>query len=118
VMERLEAGERIEPVEVREMIRGAKEAARRDKAEEQLSLQQRKKKAKKRAEQQAEHERLMQESMRRQEASERATAELVDFIAGQLGAALPDVLRQIEVARSKGAHLFNVIGLLLERTAD
>jgi hypothetical protein len=111
VMERLEAGERVEPVEVRGLVRDAKEAALRERAEAQMSTRQRKTRAQKREEE----ERRRQESMRRHEAAERATADLVDFIANQLGSALPDVLRQIEAARSKGAYLGQVIHLLLER---
>ena len=111
VVSRLEAGERVKPVEVRALVRDAKEADRRAKEEAKLSSRQRKTRAQKRAEE----ERARQEYRASQEVAERATAELADFIADQLGAALPDVLRQIEVARSKGAHLFNVIDLLQKR---
>jgi hypothetical protein len=55
--------------------------------------------------------------MRRHEAAERTTAELVEFIAEQFGPALPDVISQIEVAKSKKAYLQNVIFMLLERDA-
>jgi len=111
VVSRLEAGERVKPVEVRALVRDAKEAALREKAEAQMSPRQRKK----RAQQRAEAERARQEYRISHEASKQATAELADFIANRLGSALPDVIRQIEVARSKGAYLGNVIDLLLER---
>jgi Protein of unknown function (DUF3102) len=112
VVSRLEAGDRVESGEVRALVRDAKEDARRVKAEEQLSPQQRKKKAKKRAEQQAEQERVMQECRVRREASKQATAEVADFIVSQLGDALQDVIRQIEVAKSKGAYLADIVSLL------
>ena len=114
VVSRLEAGEHIERVELREMVRGAQEDARHAKAEAQMSLRQRKTRAQKRDEE----ERARQEGMRRHEEADQAAAELAHFIAGQLGAALPDVIRQIEVARSKGAYLTNVINLLQERAPD
>jgi vacuolar-type H+-ATPase subunit E/Vma4 len=112
VVSRLKEGGRIEPAEVRALVRDAKEDARRVKAEEQLSPQQRKKKAKKRAEQQTEQERVMQECRVRREASKQAAAEVADFIVCQLGDALQDVIRQIEVAKSKGAYLADIISLL------
>jgi hypothetical protein len=111
VLARLEAGERVEPVEVRALVRDAKETARRGKAEAPMSPRQRKTRAQK----PDEEERRKQESRIGDEAAERATADLVDFIASQLGTALPDVQQQIEVARSKGADLGTVIHQLQER---
>lgn len=113
VVARLEAGDRVEPFEVRALVRDAKEEAHRVKAEAQMSSRQRKTKAQR----QAAEERRAEESARRHEAAERTTAELVEFIAEQLGTALPDVLRQIEAAKSKGAYLQNVIFMLQERPA-
>jgi hypothetical protein len=118
VVARLETGEHIEPAEVRELVRDAKEDARRVEAEAQLSPQQRKTKAQRQAKRQAKEEREWQEHRTRREACEQATAELVDFIAGQLGPALPDVLRQIKVAKSQGAYLVEVIRMLQERATD
>ena len=118
VVARLEAGDRVEPVEVREQVRDAKEKASRVKAEAQLSPQQRKARAQRQAKRQAEEERKWQEHRIRGEASEQATAVLVDFIAGQLGPALPDVLRQIKVAKSQGVYLVDVIRMLQERATD
>ena len=111
VVSRLEAGERVKPVEIRALVRDAKEAALREKAEAQMSPRKRKK----RAQQRAEGERARQEYRIRQEEADRAMAELADFITGQLGAALPDTIRLIEIARSKGAYLGKVIDLLQER---
>jgi hypothetical protein len=111
VVSRLEAGERIEPVEVRELVRVAKEDNRRVKAEAKMSPRQRKTREQRRAEE----ERASQEYRRRQEATEQAVAELANFLADILGPALPDVLRRIEIAKSKGAYLGNVIHLLQER---
>jgi len=111
VVSRLEAGEHIERVELREMVRGAQEDARHAKAEAPMSPRQRKTRAQK----PDEEERRKQESRIGDEAAERATADLVDFIASQLGTALPDVQQQIEVARSKGADLGTVIHQLQER---
>jgi hypothetical protein len=110
VLERLEAGELVGSHEVREMVRDAKEDVRRVKAKEQMSPRPRKTRAQKRDEE----ERARQEGMRRHEEADQAAAELAHFIAGQLGAALPDVIRQIEVARSKGAYLRKVIDLLAD----
>jgi hypothetical protein len=114
VVSRLEAGERIEPVEVRELVRAAKEEDHRVKAEEKMSPRQQKTREQRRVEE----EQAKQEWRIRKKEAERATAELVEFIAEQLGTALPDVIRQIEVAKCKGAYLQNVIFMLQERATD
>jgi hypothetical protein len=111
VVARLEAGERVEPGEVRELVRDAKEANCRVKEEAELSPDLMKKKV----QQKPKAERESQEMKRCQEDAERANAELAEFMASHFGPALPEFIRLAEAAESKGVDIGSVIRLLKER---